>query len=148
MQAKSIAECSEVSILHYFRPSLSYRLSLRSLFCLLLSDCFTQILLYWNTRLNAPFDVCLYTPVGLAYPAIRLISRTTTFYCVLGVFFFLNISNFNRTFCKQNVKILIRHCIMQCLMWICTVCICPTKRWLSLYGLKYQGGQITRFFLY
>ena len=37
MQVKSIAECSKGSILQYFRPSLSYHLSLRSLFCLLLS---------------------------------------------------------------------------------------------------------------
>ena len=35
MQVKCIAECSKGSILLYFRPSLSYHLSLRSLFCLL-----------------------------------------------------------------------------------------------------------------
>ena len=34
------------SILQYFRPSLSYHLSLRSLFCLFLSGRFTQVLLY------------------------------------------------------------------------------------------------------
>ena len=32
MQVKSIAECSDGSILQYFRPSLSYYLSLRPLF--------------------------------------------------------------------------------------------------------------------
>ena len=37
MQVKSIAECSKGSILQYFRPSLSYHLSLRPLFCLYLS---------------------------------------------------------------------------------------------------------------
>ena len=42
MQVKSIAECSKGSILQYFQPSLSYHLSLRSLFCLFLSDRFTQ----------------------------------------------------------------------------------------------------------
>ena len=36
MQVKSIAECSKGSILQYFRPSLSYLLSLRYLFCLFL----------------------------------------------------------------------------------------------------------------
>ena len=36
MQVKSIAECSKGSILQYFRPSLSYHLSLRPLFCLFL----------------------------------------------------------------------------------------------------------------
>ena len=34
------------SILQYFRPSLSYHLSLRPLFCPFLSGCFTQVLLY------------------------------------------------------------------------------------------------------
>ena len=37
MQVKSIVECSNGSILQYFLPSLSYHLSLRSLFCLFLS---------------------------------------------------------------------------------------------------------------
>ena len=35
-----MAECSKGSILQYFRPSLSYHLSLRSLFCLFLSGNF------------------------------------------------------------------------------------------------------------
>ena len=47
MQVKSIAECSKGSILQYFRPSLSYQLLLRSLFCLFLSGRFTQVLLYY-----------------------------------------------------------------------------------------------------
>ena len=45
MQVKSIAECSEGSIPQYFQPSLSYHLSLRSLFCLFLSGCLRQALL-------------------------------------------------------------------------------------------------------
>ena len=45
MQVKSIAECSNGSILQYFRPSFSYHLSLISLFCLFLSGHFTQVLL-------------------------------------------------------------------------------------------------------
>ena len=49
MQVKSIAECSKGSILQYFRTSLSYHLSLRSLFCLFLSGRCTQVL---NTRLD------------------------------------------------------------------------------------------------
>ena len=48
MQVKSIAECSKGSILQYFRPSLSYHLSLRDLFCLFLSGCLRQVLLYWH----------------------------------------------------------------------------------------------------
>ena len=46
MQVKSIAECSKGSILHYFRPSLSNHLLLRSLFCLFFSGCLSQVLLY------------------------------------------------------------------------------------------------------
>ena len=50
MQVKSIAECSKGSILQYFRPSLSYHLPLRPLFCLFLSGCLRQVSL--NTALN------------------------------------------------------------------------------------------------
>ena len=46
MQVKSIAECSPWSILQFFRPSLSFHLSLRSVFCLYLSDRLRQVLLY------------------------------------------------------------------------------------------------------
>ena len=46
MLVKSIAECSPWSILQYFRPSLSYHLSFGSLFCLVLSAHFTQVLLF------------------------------------------------------------------------------------------------------
>ena len=48
MQVKNIAECSNGSILQYFRPSLSKRLSVRSLFCLFLSGRLRQVLLYLN----------------------------------------------------------------------------------------------------
>ena len=41
-----------------------------------------------------------------------------------------------RRFCKQIVKFLIRHRIIGCLIWICTVFLCPMKRMLGLYGLK------------
>ena len=46
IQVKSITECSKGSNLQYLRPSLSYQLSLRPLFCLFLSGRFTQVLLY------------------------------------------------------------------------------------------------------
>ena len=52
MQVKSIAVCSKGSILQYFRLSLSYQLLLRSLFCLFLSGCFTQVLLYTYSLFN------------------------------------------------------------------------------------------------
>ena len=44
-------------------------------------------------------------------------------------------SNFNRTFCRQIVETLIRRCILQRLIWVCNVSLCPTKRKLGLYGL-------------
>ena len=61
MQVKSIAECSKGSILQYFRPSLSYHLSLRSLFCLFLSGRFTQVLLYLKTKPEAMFSNGVYS---------------------------------------------------------------------------------------
>ena len=53
MQVKSITECSTWSILQYFRPSLSYQLLLRSLFCLVLSCRFTHV----------PWRVILYVEI-------------------------------------------------------------------------------------
>ena len=58
MQVKSIAECSNGSILQNFQPSLSYHLSLRSLFCLFLSGHLRQVLLYAQMPLiNAHADL-------------------------------------------------------------------------------------------
>ena len=45
MQVKRIAECSKGSILQFFRPTSSYHLSLRSVFCLFLSGRLRQVLL-------------------------------------------------------------------------------------------------------
>ena len=53
MQVNSIEECY---ILQYFRPPLSYQLSLRLLFCLFLSGRFTQIFLYF-IFLNGKFNL-------------------------------------------------------------------------------------------
>ena len=46
---QNVAECAKGSILQYFRPSLSYYLSLRSLLCLFLSGRFTQVLLHLSS---------------------------------------------------------------------------------------------------
>ena len=51
----------------------------------------------------------------------------------VGGYFFPNI---NRTFCNQTVKILISCRMMWPLILVCTVCQCPIKRMLGLYGLK------------
>ena len=50
-----------------------------------------------------------------------------------GILYFF--SKFNIRFCKQTVKILIKHRILRCLIWTGTVCPCPIKRTLGLYGL-------------
>ena len=57
MQVKNIAECSKGSILQYFRPSLSYHLSLRSLFYIHLSGRFTYVLLYF---IKPPFVIKIF----------------------------------------------------------------------------------------
>ena len=51
-----------------------------------------------------------------------------------GIFHFY--SNLNRNLCKQTVETLIRHSRMGRLVWVCTTCLCPTKRSLGLYGLR------------
>ena len=65
------------------------------------------------------------------------ISRTSLLQIlgVLGGIFHL-ISNFNRKFCKQTVETLIRRRVLRRLIWVSTVCLCPTKRTLGLNGLR------------
>ena len=53
---------SKGSILQYFRPSLSYQLSLRSLFCLFLSGRFTLVVLYYLYK-NSFYPKLLLTQV-------------------------------------------------------------------------------------
>ena len=50
--------------------------------------------------------------------------------------FFIFLSNSYRPFCEQTVEIMIRRRRTRRLIWVCTVCLCPTKRTLGLYGLK------------
>ena len=52
---------------------------------------------------------------------------------VLGWHFY---SNFHRTFCKQTEETLIRHHNLQHLIWVCTVCLCPTICTLGFCGLS------------
>ena len=61
---------------------------------------------------------------------------------------FLFYSHFNRTFCKQIVETMIGCHVLWHLIWVCTVCLCPTKRMLGLYGLnKILGHKIVYIFL-
>ena len=57
------------------------------------------------------------------------------FYVLLYAIFHFY-SNFNRKFCKQTMETLISCCILQRLIWVYTVCLCPTKKMLGLYGLR------------
>ena len=45
-------------------------------------------------------------------------------------------SNFNRTFYIQTMETLIRRRVLWRLVWICIVCLRPTKRTLGFYGSK------------
>ena len=56
----------------------------------------------------------------MEFPTLINWTSPFPFYGLLsGIFYFY--SNFNRTFCAQTVEALIRHCILQCLIWVCTV---------------------------
>ena len=74
MQVKSIAECSKGSTLQYFWTSLSYHLLLRSLFCLFLSDRFTQgFTVYQMDHLNFIPDTAILAnldAIGLMWGSI------------------------------------------------------------------------------
>ena len=64
-----------------------------------------------------------------------------------GIFHFY--SNFKRNVCKQTVENLIRHHILLRLIWFCTVCRCPTKKTVGLYGLNINKENfLFWFFLY
>ena len=69
-----MAECSPWSILQYFRPSLSYYLSLRFLFCLFLSGQFTQVLLYIYIYASS---VKSHASFALALDYARTVSKIT-----------------------------------------------------------------------
>ena len=54
------------------------------------------------------------------------------------VVFFIFIQFFKRSACKQTVENLIRRRVLWRLIWFCTVCRCPTKRALGVYGLAHE----------
>ena len=66
--------------MQYFRPSLSYHLSLRSLFSLILSGRFTQVLLYFNslwsrtTTLNSEFLIPIISQMVLIFSPINCLT--------------------------------------------------------------------------
>ena len=56
--------------------------------------------------------------------------------------FYLNV---DRTSCKQTVETLIRRRIVRRLVWVSTVCICPTKRTLGLNWLMFECSSASIF---
>ena len=51
-----------------------------------------------------------------------------------GIFHFY--SKLKRTFCMQTEETLNRCCVLWHLIWVCAVCLCPTKRMLCFYGVE------------
>ena len=100
MQVKSIAECSKGSILQYFRPSLLYHLSLRSLFCLFLSGCFTQVLLYFICVIAV-----VWLLVFLSHGAKGWSVRMWHFLVILTCFFKFQVNDVISSFIFPDLKI-------------------------------------------
>ena len=73
-------------------------------------------------------------PNGFSHPYI-LRESICHLRCVRCIFFIF-CSLYNWKSCKQTVKTLIRRRIMRCLIWFCTVCLCPTKGMPGLVGLN------------
>ena len=72
------------------------------------------------SQMDLPTLICRTSP----FPILWVLGGT--FHCF---------PNCNRMFFEQTVKNLIRHHIMLCLIWICTLCLHTIKRKLCLHGL-------------
>ena len=81
----------------------------------------------------------------MEFPTIIHLSGPYPLYGLMGGIFHFY-SNFNRTFCKQTVETLIRHSVMRRLMWVCIVCLCPTKRTLARLIWVYDNTTILQAF--
>ena len=73
MQVESNAECPKGSILQYYRPSLSYHLSLRYLFCLFLIGHLRQVYCIAIKRSSEHLLDC--TGDGLPVPLLFVCDR-------------------------------------------------------------------------
>ena len=73
------------------------------------------------------FNTCMSNGISHSYQLEQLVSVLRN---VGDIFHFYSI----RTFCIQIVQTVTRHRVLQRLIWVCTVCICHTKRTLVLYG--------------
>ena len=80
-----------------------------------------------------------FTPNGISHDSHQL-DQSISVLKVVGASFNL-FSIFNRTFCKQTVVILIRCRVLLHLIWVCTDCLCHTKRKLGVYGLNARNNK-------
>ena len=92
----------------------------------------------FNEHAPGRFSINPFKPNGIShyYQLDQFISVLRV--VMLGGILHLN-SNSDRTFCKQTVETLIRRRVLRRLIWVCTVCLCPTKRTLVLYGVNSIG---------
>ena len=87
-----------------------------------ISHCFT-VLTHLN-RMNFPSSI-----------------NRTNLFLILGVIggIFHIYSKVHLIFCKQTVKTLIRRRFIRQLIWVCTVCLCPTKKDTRLIWVDWSG---------
>ena len=71
---------------------------------------------------------------GISHPLSIQLDHSISVLRLLSKIFPL-CSNFNKTFWKQTVQTLVRHHILQHLIWVCSLFLCPTKRLQGLYWL-------------
>ena len=70
--------------------------------------------------------------IGISFS--YLLDQSISILRIVGWYVFYFYSNLYRLFCKQIVEILIRRHVLWRLIWVCTVCLCPTNRMQGLYG--------------
>ena len=81
MQVKSIAKCSKsLEHLRYFRPSFSYHLSFRRLFCLFLSGHLRQDLLYLRRHINSTITALHHSVTEFFMPGHVFYGHATSAY--------------------------------------------------------------------
>ena len=80
------------------------------------------VLLYWT--------IIYLSLTHLSQRNIPISIRRTSLFQILGAFggIIHSYSNFNRTICEQTVVTLTRSYILQLLICVCLVCLCPTKK--------------------
>ena len=69
-----------------------------------------------------------FKPIGISHP--YELDQDISVLSVAG-WYFSFYSHFKRTFCRQTLKTPIRRRVQRRLIWVCTVCLCPTKRTLG-----------------